>query len=374
MDIRGGWVAFLVAGAATLATAGDVGAKGKPGGGGTCTPASSRVAFSLYTGTGWDLFAANPDGTCRTQLTTGGSAGPVYAWTDDYHLLINGPAPTNARLIHVPDSTNPASVSVVLATSRNFRDVSQHRDSGGVLPVAQQLLLATAADGLNLEVCTADGASCTAVTQYNQTYTPGGTGTDYDVSHAEWLPPSADRSRIRIKYAWFAVDYVAGTAVSWQNGFRVISLSTAGWPAISTAGMTDTLLGGQDGLIGGFPLRDLPLMWFSRDGTRAALRAPNDDGNGIYVLPVTYDETANSVAVDTAAAAKIASSVPERIYHDLSFSPDNTRIGYNASQVLGKGGNQRTVTSIFTIQTNQQSGSVEIDGQTINACCTVWGP
>jgi hypothetical protein len=98
-------------------------------------------------------------------------------------------------------------------------------------------------------------------------------------------------------------------------------------------------------------------------------------GDAIYMLPVLYDEQANTVTVDVSSATAIASSVPETIYNDLSLSPDNGKVGYNASHYVGKGASRTLVNSIFTIGTNQQSGSVEVDGQSkYYACCTAWGP
>lgn len=337
-----------------------------------CTAADSRIAFAVNTGSGYELFAVNPDGSCVVQLTSGDTARSVYAWTDDNHVLVRNVAGTT-RLLAVPDSTDAATVGTVFSSSREFEDISQHENSSGVLPVSQQLYVGLASDGLNIEVCTTDGTSCTQLTNYVNTYTPGGTGTEYVVRSPEWLVPSGDLSRMRLAYHYARADFVDGEMTTYEEGLRAVSLDTSTWPTVSTSGMTDKWIQGKDETLGGYPFGAYSDPEFSRDGSTAAVRGPQ--GDGIYIVPVSYDDSTETVTMEIADASHIATQVSESIMNDLSLSPDNSRIGYNASTLVGRGGNRRVVDSVFVIGTDAQSGSVEVDGQTGDyACCTVWGP
>ncbi len=157
-------IAQILAGAAIgtlLLATGAEAKKGAPAAS-SCTAADSRIAFS-WLDAARTIYTVNPDGSCLVQLTSGGQSVPM-SWTADNYLL------TKEALLSVPDSTDPAAVSTVYSYGREFEDISQHRDASGVLPATQQLLLATAADGYNIEVCTANGATCTQLTNYVNTY------------------------------------------------------------------------------------------------------------------------------------------------------------------------------------------------------------
>lgn len=346
----------------------------------TATPANcaaaSRIAYTVRVGTDYDLFAANPNGSCVVRLTTGNSAFSVWDWTADNYILVRSLTGAST-LLSVPNSANAGTVSTYFSTSGDVGPISQHRNASGVLPVGQQLYAVD--DGENISVCTINLSSCTQLTSYVSDYVSGGTGTDYDVSNVQWLPPSADRSRIRIAYHFRQVFYVNGVGQSGEWGRRILSLSTAGWPAIGTSGMTDKWVIGKDDPVGGYLLSDYAYLTFSRDGTKAATLGPSVTGgnlNGIWMLPVSYDETADTVTIDTAGAFQAATGFTGRFNdHAKSFSPDSSQIAFTGSTLVGKGGNQQYVSSIWSIGSSATTGAVQVDGQsTAYSCCPIWGP
>jgi len=328
-----------------------------------CTAADSRIAYSSLQSTR-TIFAVNPDGTCRVQLTSGGQSVPM-AWTADNHLLLG------RALLDVPDSTDASTVTTVQSYTRDITDISQHRDSTGILPAAQQLLLVESGPGQNLAACAADDTGCVQLTDYVDTF-DGSDGIDFVVKAGQWLPPSSDRSRIRLTYKLQRAEYVAGTVVNWVEGHRVIGLDTAGWPSVSTAGSSDAWIEGNDDQLAGYPLSVYGPVNYSRDGTKAVLRGGD---KALYTIPLIYDETLDTTSFDAANAVISASNVGETPYSDIALSPDNSQIAYNGSHLVGKGRNKTTKYSIWVIDAGVQSGSVEVDGTDSDSfCCTVWGP
>lgn len=343
----------------------------KPPSGG-CTAASSRIAYSVNVNNVNDLFAVNPEGTCSVQLTTGNKVTAVHAWTADKYMLVSGPANVH-RLLYVPSSTNAATVSTMYSWTQaeaNLGGISQHRDATGILPVSQQLYVGI--ENNNVVVYTMDRGMRTQLTNYVSDYVPGGTGATYAANRARWLPDSADRSRIRIAYHLVHTEYVGGVGQSEERGLRILSLSTAGWPMIAVADVTDNWAGGNAEVVGGYPVGDY-LHDFARDGSKAAMRGPF--GDGIYVVPLIIDDVADTVSFDTANTVHVATNVAEvAIQHGISFSPDASKIVYQASALVGRR-NPSRIPSLFVIGAASASGSVEVDGRASDyACCQVWGP
>ena len=331
---------------------------GGGGGGSDCTPAASRIAYASEAGSG--LFAVNPDGSCLVQLIDEpGIARLVWDYTEDDHIFISGLTGNGLSLLHVPDSADADSVSVVAGpwttAGGSGGPMSAHADSGGILPALSQLMVTNeGADTSNVVVYTLDGSWSLQLTHYASDHQDGD-GIYYRLRNVDWLAGSADHGRARIWYSIELTEYANGEPVAYEEQHRVISLDTTGWPHIGLQGSTDKLMVGSDHLIDGYPVTSL--LEFSRDGLKAGGRGPF--GHYMLIMDVGYDDISDEVTLHAASALQTASDTAS-LGHGVSFSPDNSTMLFNGAIYVGKGKKQTSVSSMFTTDTSAAGPSTSL--------------
>lgn len=350
-----------------------------PGGGFT-----SRIAFAklVTTGSGknktsaMQVFVAWPDGSNPVQVTTSGSNRP-RSWSQDGWMSVEDRGAGLVRILNVPPG-NPGLATQVASFAwppgaRGARWSAQLDSLGAVRPASQQRLAFREgpAGSSAIVLRRHDGSDPITVTGHTTTcmpsQNPGCSGSRYDHYLFGWLPSDLAAGTIRLLYALREHVYVDGLETADLVSYRVTTLDSTSWPAVSVAGDAPLLFGG--------PAVTALSLGVSRDGTRAVydknLGSPNEPY--LHVAPLEYNAATGATTLRSDLAVHRAETGGTNIvvFSAGEFSPDNSQLVLN-----GITDPETSVYESVYVTSAATSGPiVEVDGSgNVTADSPIWGP